>query len=168
MSLSLNEFIADQENKLKAFEDHWRKNHQANPDMFPMTMKDGNEGAWDEQLDCFNPDANIKSLMNIPDDIYQLAKEHGLKALSTGGDIDYMSITNKLGTFIIRDIEDAGSPDSLNEECYVCLFTDEEWTQGYAVKFNHVLGAIDALTSAQFQYDVAKMNTNKWNVFKWT
>ena len=50
MSQTLDEFLAEQKAELDRFETLWREAHDKNPNMFPLVMKDDNEGMWWEQL----------------------------------------------------------------------------------------------------------------------
>ena len=53
MAADLDSFLAEMRADLSAFEEHWRREHEANPQRFPMVMPDGNEGAWYEQFIAF-------------------------------------------------------------------------------------------------------------------
>ena len=53
MALSLDAFIAEAKENLRMFEEDWRKNHEVNPEAYPLEMRDGNEGQWWEFLMTF-------------------------------------------------------------------------------------------------------------------
>ncbi len=54
MAQTLDEFVADETERIKRFAEYWRKGNQENSETFPMKMADGNEGAWTEMLAIFN------------------------------------------------------------------------------------------------------------------
>lgn len=105
--------------------------------------------------------------MNIQSEILSLGKANELTSIVTGGGIDYMGIINTHGTFVIRDHDDAGSPDSLDSECFVCLFTTDDWDEGTAVKFFNVVDAIAVINKPQFQSDMAEVNSTRWQISLW-
>ena len=55
---TLNDFIKEEQARLRKFKVWWEKNHTTNPEHFPLQMEDGNEGLWTEQLAIFEEDAN--------------------------------------------------------------------------------------------------------------
>ena len=50
MAQTLDQFIAQQKKLLDGFADYWRDENAVNSKIFPLSMDDGNEGAWTEQL----------------------------------------------------------------------------------------------------------------------
>lgn len=53
MALTLDQFIAQQKKLLDDFADYWRDENSVNSKIFPLSMEDGNEGAWFEQFSQF-------------------------------------------------------------------------------------------------------------------
>jgi hypothetical protein len=56
MSQTLDEFLEESRNELIKFESDWRKKNSENPEMYPMEMRDGNEGLWWEFLQMSGSD----------------------------------------------------------------------------------------------------------------
>lgn len=50
---SLEDFIKEAHEQVDAFERMWRKNHAAEPDVYPMELDESNSGIWWEQLADF-------------------------------------------------------------------------------------------------------------------
>jgi len=55
MAQSLQSFIEEEEEKILAFKKYWMRNHEKNPEQFPLTLPDGNEGLWQEMYIEFDP-----------------------------------------------------------------------------------------------------------------
>jgi len=53
MAQTLTSFCAEQQEKLRLFEDWWIAQNKIDPEAYPMTIQDGNEGAWWEMLQEF-------------------------------------------------------------------------------------------------------------------
>jgi hypothetical protein len=51
LRLSLTDFCLEQQEKLILFRQWWIQGHEKDPEIFPMTMADGNEGLW---MDMFH------------------------------------------------------------------------------------------------------------------
>lgn len=51
--MTLNDFLTEMTDDLKAFEEFWQKNHSENPDDFPMDIRNNNSGIWLEQFLAF-------------------------------------------------------------------------------------------------------------------
>ena len=54
MSQTLTSFYIEQQEKLRLFEVWWIAQNKKDPDAYPMTMPDGNEGLWLEMLQDFD------------------------------------------------------------------------------------------------------------------
>lgn len=50
MAQTLDEFIKDANAQLLDFEQWWRREHEKNPEVFPLEMASGSEGLWYEIL----------------------------------------------------------------------------------------------------------------------
>lgn len=50
---SLNQFVLEELQRVARFEAWWQEQHEIDPDAFPMSLEDGNEGPWHEQLATF-------------------------------------------------------------------------------------------------------------------
>lgn len=60
--------------------------------------------------------------MNIPDEIYEYAKKHGIDWTPTGGGCDFIIRTIGRTELKLADPEDTGwCPDSIDDECVVCI-----------------------------------------------
>ena len=55
MAQTLAAFYLEQQEKMRAFEQWWLMKHTEDPDAYPLTMEDGNEGLWWEMLQAFDP-----------------------------------------------------------------------------------------------------------------
>ena len=55
MALSMTDFVAQQQEALKAFSEWWMLKHKEDPAAFPLSFADGNEGLWLEQFLEFDP-----------------------------------------------------------------------------------------------------------------
>jgi hypothetical protein len=51
MAQTLTDFCLEQQEKLILFRQWWIQGHEKDPEIFPMTMADGNEGLW---MDMFH------------------------------------------------------------------------------------------------------------------
>lgn len=54
MAQTLSSFMLEMQEKLQAFEIWWLEQNEKDPESFPLTMEDGNEGLWDEMLSEFD------------------------------------------------------------------------------------------------------------------
>lgn len=54
--LSLNEFIAQEQLRIRLFKEYWGRNHRSYPEDYPERM---NAGDWDEQLQIFDPELEM-------------------------------------------------------------------------------------------------------------
>jgi len=54
MQISFEEFIKEAKANVDAFEQYWKENNHANPEIFPMEMDEDNVGMWWEQLYNFD------------------------------------------------------------------------------------------------------------------
>ncbi len=50
MEFTIEEFVNHMKQRLEEFENYWNKNHQENPENYPLKMTDGE---WDEQFASF-------------------------------------------------------------------------------------------------------------------
>ncbi len=53
MAQTLDEFVAQEAERLRRFAEYWRESNRKDPDNFPMRLED--DGLWGEQLDFFDP-----------------------------------------------------------------------------------------------------------------
>ena len=83
--------------------------------------------------------------MNIPDEIYEYAKKHGIDWTPTGGGCDFIIRTIGRTELKLADPEDTGwCPDSIDDECVVCIFdTELNWNGETAKMFPNCRDAID-------------------------
>ncbi|MCL1062616.1 hypothetical protein MK852_10765 [Shewanella benthica] len=90
--------------------------------------------------------------MNIPDDIYDYAIANGMTSLATGGGIDYMVLNHQGYLFVLKDTEDAGSPDSLKSPAEICMYAecDEEWDDSECRVFHTARTAINSIATQDF------------------
>lgn len=54
----LEDFVSDMIDNLKQFKKYWEKNHNVDPDNFPMEMEQDNTGAWFDQFKLFMESRN--------------------------------------------------------------------------------------------------------------
>ncbi len=54
MAQSLTSFMVESKAKLEAFEKWWMEQHALDPEAYPLSMEDGNEGLWWEMLQEFD------------------------------------------------------------------------------------------------------------------
>lgn len=54
MAQTMTEFVLEQQDKLQKFELWWVAMNKKDPDAYPLSMGDGNEGLWWEQLQDFD------------------------------------------------------------------------------------------------------------------
>ena len=59
MSMSLDQFVGSEYERLARFRAYWLNNNARNPDMFPMEMAAGNEGVWQEMLQDFEESSGL-------------------------------------------------------------------------------------------------------------
>lgn len=59
MHISLDDFVASEEARLKAFKQHWIDQNKINPEAFPMEIEEDNGGVWSEMLENFNEDYSV-------------------------------------------------------------------------------------------------------------
>lgn len=52
-SISLEEFIRLEKERLVRFEAYWKEMNKVDPDLFPMEIQSDNTGQWDEMLTIF-------------------------------------------------------------------------------------------------------------------
>lgn len=52
--VSLDQFIAETEERLKNFREYWLEGHKNNPEMFPLELPEDNAGMWYEQFQYFD------------------------------------------------------------------------------------------------------------------
>lgn len=78
--------------------------------------------------------SRIGGAYNIRKSIVDEAEKHGLDAMATGGGLDY--IFKSLGknqdgsdrVVLLGAADDAGSPDTLSEQCELHIMLQEDWT----------------------------------------
>jgi len=54
MSQSLEDFVTEQELKLKEFKAWWIEQNKDDPEAFPMEFPNSNQGIWNEMIDYFD------------------------------------------------------------------------------------------------------------------
>ena len=54
MAMTLTEFVLEEQDKLPKFEIWWVTMNKKDPDSYPMSLADGNEGLWFEQFQDFD------------------------------------------------------------------------------------------------------------------
>jgi hypothetical protein len=64
MAKTLSGFMLEMQEKLPAFELWWLAQNEKDPEAFPLTMEDGNEGLWDEMFQDFDLDTAQKDTTN--------------------------------------------------------------------------------------------------------
>lgn len=52
-SISLEEFIKLEKERLERFEVYWKEKNKRYPELFPMVIQSDNTGQWDEMLTIF-------------------------------------------------------------------------------------------------------------------
>lgn len=60
--MTLQEFYEIQRETLDAFCADWLKNHEENPEHYPMEMPEGNEGLWFEMFNDFEMEADDENV----------------------------------------------------------------------------------------------------------
>lgn len=95
----------------------------------------------------------ISRAHNIPESIILQAEKHGLDAMATGGNLDY--IFKRLGTnedgsdrvVLLADSGDAGSPDKLTDRCELLIMLNEEWNDQVSIPMSNARAAMIFMTS---------------------
>jgi hypothetical protein len=82
--------------------------------------------------------------MNIPNEIYEYAQKYGIDWTSTGGGCDFITRTISKTELKLADPEDPGwCPDSIDDECVVCIKTEKNWSgENEVKKFSNCRDAI--------------------------
>lgn len=56
MSLSLEQFIKEEQERLEKFKQWYENENKINPEDYPLVLPDGNEGSWLEMVNFFEPE----------------------------------------------------------------------------------------------------------------
>lgn len=54
MAQTVTDFVLNEKDRLQKFEIWWMAMNQKNPEIYPLSMVDGNEGLWWEQFQEFD------------------------------------------------------------------------------------------------------------------
>jgi len=82
--------------------------------------------------------------MNIPNEIYEYAQKYGIDWTPTGGGCDFITRTIGETELKLADHEDTGwCPDSIDDECVVCIESKGNWNGEKVKKFPNCRDAID-------------------------
>lgn len=97
--------------------------------------------------------SQIGGAYNIPASIIREAEKLGLKAMATGGNVDYIFKqvgTNEDGSprlVILGDALDAGSPDRLNDKSELHIMLSEDWTEQISIPFKTALEGLRVMST---------------------
>ena len=81
--------------------------------------------------------------MNIPNEIYEYAQKYGIDWTSTGGGCDFIIRTIGQTELKLADPKDTGwCPDSIDNECVVCIESKGNWNGEKVKKFPNCRDAI--------------------------
>ena len=88
--------------------------------------------------------------MNIPKEIYEYAQKYGIDWTSTGGGCDFITRTIGSTELKLTDPKDLGwCPDSIDDECVVCIVTAITLEDTNPRKFPNCRDAIKWMANAR-------------------